>query len=103
MQSRLGGFVTVIIYLCVLMYASLKFSYFITRNNPNMFSYIKDENQLVDGEEINLSERNFRIAFTIEDFGETDALIKQKNDEKYVKWLVRLVGKREGKYYERVL
>ena len=42
MQSRLGGVVTVIIYLYVLMYASLKFSYFITRNKPTMFAYLKE-------------------------------------------------------------
>ena len=59
MQSRIGGVVTVIIYTCVLMYASLKFSYLISRNKPTMFSYLKDNDYSLRGEEINLGERNF--------------------------------------------
>ena len=70
MQSRLSGVVTLIINLCVLMFATLKFSYFITRNKPTMFSYLKDNDYSINGEEINLSERNFKIAVTIEDFNE---------------------------------
>ena len=59
---------TVIIWTCVLMYAALKFSYIIQRSKPTMFSFYKDNDYSLKGEDINLGERNFRIAVTIEDF-----------------------------------
>ena len=96
MQSRLGGVVTLILWFYVLMYASLKFSYFITRNKPTMFAYLKESDYSIEGIEVNLSERNFRMAVTIEDFY---GPFKQKNDERYVKWLFRLVGKRDGVFF----
>ena len=62
-----------------------------------MFSYLKDNDYILNEEKISLTERNFRIAFTIEDTTEDfSGRIKQKNDERYVKWLFRIVGKREG-------
>ena len=62
-----------------------------------MFSYLKDNDYILNEEKISLTERNFRIAFTIEDTNEDySGRIKLKNDERYVKWLFRIVGKREG-------
>ena len=100
MQTRLGGVVTIIIYTYVLMYASLKFSYFISRNKPTMFSYLKDNDYSLKGEDINLGYRNFRIAVTIEDFFPPKKL---KNDERYVKWIFRLYGKTDGIFYQHML
>ena len=47
------------------------------------------EDYYSSGEGINLKERNVRLAFTIEDVFGTK---KQKNDPRYVKWLVRNSG-----------
>ena len=41
------------------------------------------------------------MAVTIEDWISTPK--KLKNDERYVKWLFRLVGKHDGEYYEHIL
>ena len=65
-----------------------------------MFTFLKDSDYQLNGEEINLSERNFRMAVTIEDFYSPS---KQKNDKRYVKWLFRLVGKRDGVMYQHIL
>ena len=35
-----------------------------------MFSYLKDNDYILNEEKISLTERNFRIAFTIEDTNE---------------------------------
>ena len=48
------------------------------------------------GEGIDLTDSNLRLAFTIED---TFGTKKQKNDPRYVKWLVRLSGKHDGKSF----
>ena len=65
-----------------------------------MFSYLKDNSYSLNGESINLSERNFRIAVTIEDYF---APKKLKNDERYVKWIFRLYGKTNGIFYQHML
>ena len=75
------------------MYASLKFSHLIDKHNPNINSFYQ-ENYYESKEGIDLVERNVKIAFTIED---TYGKKKQKNDPRYVKWLVRFEGLIEGK------
>ena len=75
------------------MYASLKFAHLVDKHNPNMNSFYQ-ENYYESKEGIDLVERNVKIAFTIEDtYGSKK---KQKNDPRYVKWLVRFEGLFEG-------
>ena len=64
----MGGIFTIFSFLIVLMFAILKFSHLMTRHKPTMFSYLKENDYSINGEEVDLSERNFRIAVTIEDF-----------------------------------
>ena len=52
------------------------------------------ENYYESGQGIDLKERNVKIAFTVED---VNGNIKQKNDPRYVKWLVRMSGRHKGK------
>ena len=40
------------------------------------------------------------MAVTIEDFNSPSKL---KNDERYVKWFFRIVGKRDGVWYQHIL
>ena len=65
-QTRIGGVVSILIGLLVLMYASLKFSHLVDRHNPVINSFYK-ENYYESGEGIDLAERNVKIAFTVED------------------------------------
>ena len=60
-----------------------------------MNSFYK-ENYYESGEGINFEERNLKLAFTVED---TYGVRKQKSDPRYVKWLVRLEGWRDGKNF----
>ena len=84
--------------MTVFMYGALKFSDLVTKPNPIINTYFKDDG--MTGTFLNLNERNFRIAFTVESFLSP---IKQKNDPRYVKYLVRLNGKRNGQPYQKVL
>ena len=53
------------------------------------------EHYYESGEGIDLNERNVRLAFTVEPvFGKNKMM---KNDPRYVKWLVRVKGSRDGK------
>ena len=41
-QTRIGGVVSILIFILVLMYASLKFSHLVDRHNPVMNSFYKE-------------------------------------------------------------
>ena len=85
-NSRLGGFCTLVLSVLVLAYAVVKFEQMWLRHNPIMSSYEKD----VDPNEIlNLRETNFRIAFSVEDYGKPQSL---KNDPEFVRWHFRMKG-----------
>ena len=64
-----------------------------------MSSYFK-EDYYASGESVDLSEKNFRMAISVEDYL---APIRQKNDHRYVKWQFRLWGKRDGQDFQRIL
>lgn len=80
------------------MYGALKFSDLITKPNPYISSYFKDNE--MNGKPLNLNEHNFRIAFSVESYLSP---FKQKSDSKYVKYIFRMFGKRNGKDFQRVL
>ena len=92
----MGGVATILVGVVCLMYAGFKFSHLITRHKPIMFTYLKDNDYSLSGEMVNLSERNFKLAITIEDFFDP---IAQKNDPRYVKWIFRMYGKRQGVWF----
>ena len=57
------------------------------------------ENYYQSREGIDFVERNLKIAFTIEDtYGDK----KQKNDPRYVKWIVTYEGLLDGKLYTKM-
>ena len=61
-----GGFCTLIILLTVFMYGTLKFSNLITKPSPIINSYFA-ENEMT-GVSLNLNERNYKLAFTVESY-----------------------------------
>ena len=65
-----------------------------------MFTYYKDNTYSLNNEKINLGARNFKMAVTIEDYFPP---IAQKNDLRFVKWIFRMVEKRDGVWTERML
>lgn len=97
LQTSVGGFVTLMLTLLVLMYAMVKFDHLNSRFNPQMSSYLVDNEK---NEDLNLNERGFRVAFAIEDYYAPKRL---KNDPTYIKWLFRMWGKKNGISYERLL
>ena len=97
-NTILGGFLSIILYMIIFMYSMFKFTHMVTHENPNITGY--DIEDGLSETEVNLNEHNFRMAFTIESF---QYPLQQKNDPKYVKYIVRMYGKRDGEYYQRIL
>ena len=90
-NTIVGGFFTLILSMTVFMYGALKFTDLWSKPNPIINTYFKDDG--MTGKLLNLNEHNFRIAFSVESFLSP---IKLKNDPRYVKYLVRLFGNRNG-------
>ena len=68
-----------------------------SKYNPNINDYYVD---LEKGQDVILNEANFRIAFTVEDYY---APYQLKDDDRYVRWLFRVLGKKDGVYFENFL
>ena len=96
--SRTGGVITLLISTAVFWYAAVKFLHLYNRHNPLLSTYYQD----VEANEIlNFSEqKEFKIAFSIEDYYEPKKL---KNSPEYVKWLFRLMTKKDGVWSDREL
>ena len=79
-----------IIFTIVLLYGITKFIDLESKNNPNVSFYIKEGH--FESEQINLNEKNFRIAFAIEGYFTKDL----KYDPRYVKWIFRIRSTEDG-------
>ena len=97
-SSLSGGTMTVWILMVMILYASIKFAHLLSRHNPNISShkqqYYFDSSQVLD-----LKQEDLRFAFSVEGFLDG----KVKDDPTYVKYLVRLFGKKDGEFYETIL
>ena len=84
-----GGVFSIALYMVVFMYTTIKCSHLLTKHNPNISTYFKDDE--IRDSAVNLNEKKFRFAFTIENvYGKYE----QKNDPRYVKYIFRKYGKR---------
>ena len=84
--------------MLVLLYGLLRFMHLATKHNPNISTYYFEDG-MSNGNVLNLNERGFRMAVSVESFlGK-----KQKNDPKYVKYIFRLAGKKNGISYQKIL
>ena len=96
--SWVGSLLSLLIFCIILIYAALKMVQLLSRANPNVSSYI-EQNFFDSSDVINFKEKGIRFAFGIEGF--LDKELKQ--DERYVKKIMRLVGKKDGLPYERIM
>ena len=95
--SLAGVICSFLIMLVTLLYAGLKFDQMISRENPQISSYI-ERNVIPPDEEFHFAENGF-FAFGVE--GYVDGL--PRDDPRYVKMFLRLVGRADGKTYEHLL
>ena len=89
---------TVIIFSIMLTYSTIKFVQLTEKHNPNISQFMEkfhhDYNTQMD-----LNEINFRLAFSVEGYHTR----KIKDDERYVKYLVRIYGKKNGREYDYLI
>ena len=78
-----------------LAYAALKFEQMMSKHNP-FISLMTEENIFDYTTRIDLNEINFRMAFSIEGYLDSEV----KDDPRYVKYIVRVYGKKDGVDYQ---
>ena len=93
-----GGLVTVSIVILSLAYALLKGIHLLHRTNPTINTYLIPSH-FDNYETVNLNEIGFRLAFSFRSY-KSHLLI---DDPRYVKWIVRRTGKRNGTNFEEIL
>ena len=96
-STKAGGLLTICITTVVLMFAIIRGDHMISKYNPNIQDYQVD---IGKDQQANLNEYKFRIAFTVEDFY---APHRFKDDDRYVKWVFRRLGLKDGVYFERFI
>ena len=82
----------------MLKYSGMKLEMLVSRKNPKISVYT-EEFKLSSEDVLNLKDKKLRFAWTIEGFIDK----KLKNDPRYVKILMRIVGRRQGKINETIL
>ena len=89
---------TVFLLITMLLYAGIKLTMLINRENPNVSTFI-EEFVLTSDDKVNLKNSGLRFAWTMEGYSDKEL----KNDPRYVKYLMRMAGRRNGKLIEKIL
>ena len=97
-KTNFGAALTLFLGGIVLLYAVVKFIQLESRENPNITEYM--ETFITDSESpANLNSLNGRIAFSFEGYRDKNI----KDDPRFVKWIFRIYGRKDGKEYEHLL
>ena len=93
-----GGLVTSLIVIIMLIYGSIKIIQLITFHNPNVTEHL-EKTVFDSSEQLDLNKIGFKLAFSVTGYHSREL----KNDPRYVKYLVRIFGIKDGKEYEKFI
>ena len=96
-STLIGSFISLSMLLVLAVYADYKLAILISRKNP-IVSFFVEEQALTSEQKLNLRDAGLRFAWTIEGYIDK----KKKVDPRYVKYLVRTYGAKDGKTYEKI-
>ena len=97
-KTNTGTALTFILSTIVLIYAAVKFMQLHGRLNAQVSSY---NESYINGEESSISFRdiNMSLAFSFVSYNEGKLI----DDPRYVKWIIRTYGEKDGKAFEHIL
>ena len=93
-----GGIITVAVLTLTLSYAILKAIHLVARKNPTINNYMI-QSHFDALETVNLNEIGFKVAFSFRNLFTAELI----DDSRYVKWIVRKNGYRNGTAFEELL
>ncbi len=98
MKTLFGGIITFVVLSLTLAYAILKGIHLLTKKNPTI--NVSTIPSFIDiSDTVNFNDINFRLAFSIR----SDITKELIDDHRYVKWIVRRRGVRDGEAFEEML
>ena len=95
--TLLGSCVSLSILVLIFFYAMVKLNVLFSKVNPNI-TEVKEDWAIQD-EELNPADKGLRFAWHAESFHSKYSI----DDSRYVKMLVRLYGKKDGKIFEKII
>ena len=95
--TLLGSCVSLSILVLIFFYAMVKLNVLFSKVNPNI-TEVKEDWAIQD-EELNPVDNGLRFAWHAESFHSKYTI----DDPRYVKMLVRLYGKKDGKIFEKII
>ena len=96
--TAMGGLVTAILLTISLIYAMIKTLHLVNAANPVM-SALTIPGYYSSMDRFYLNEAKFRMAFSVEGYLDGE----NKNDPRYVKWFTRIIARKNGEEYEKLL
>ena len=84
--------------IIVFLYASVKFIHLESHHNPAITNYLESYQTTAENP-INMNGSNSILAFAFEGYRDKDL----KNDTKFVKWIIRIYGKKNSVEYEHLI
>ena len=97
-RTNLGALVSIFQITLVILFASIKFIELQSRSGYAISSH--DRLYLSSSENnVDFNELNFKFAVSFEGYRD----LEFKMDSKYVKWIIRMAGKRDGIKFEKIL
>lgn len=94
-KTTLGAAISMLIFVVVLAYSMLKMTLLLERSDPIIAKYTQDAFFSVD-DPLDFRSMNNKIAFAFQSYMSKEF----KDDPRYVKWFVRLYGRRNGEPFE---
>ena len=89
---------SLLVVVVLLAYGTLKFSQMLSKHNP-FISEITERNFFDYETSLDLNEIKFKMAFSIEGYLDNEI----RDDPRYVKYIVRIYGKREDIEYQEMI
>ena len=95
MLTKTGGCLTIVFMVIFIAYGALKFGQMMDKHNP-FISEITELNYFDFRTKLDFNEIKFRMAFSVEGYLDE----QMKDDPRFVKYIVRLTGKRNNEPYQ---
>ena len=89
---------TFVVVIVMMIYSTIKLIHLFDKHNPNI-SQLSQKNVFDNKEKLNINEIDFKFAFSVESYLHRNIL----DDPKFVKYIVRVIGKKDGKEYEQIV
>jgi len=96
--TKTGGCLSLVVLMVFLTYGVIKLQHLMDKHNP-FISEVTEKNRFDYNTRLNLNEINFKMAFSVEGYLDNQV----RDDPRYVKYIVRIYGKKNDVEYQELI